>query len=147
MFTEGDEMKLLRFTLTAGAFAFGLALSARAADICVTDQSGREYRFEKPKLPKKPGKVFPLVGSVRTVPQIVDAFSWGPVQGSSMYFIGGPDLIVVAIVAQTQGAVHTARMTVDRTFSGTGLGDFAGDYSSNTALTWTAVDCDTSSLP
>jgi hypothetical protein len=90
MFTEGDEMKLLRFTLTAGAFAFGPALSARAADICVTDQSGREYRFEKPKLPKKPGKVFPLVGSVRTVPQIVDAFSWGPVQGSSMYFIGGP---------------------------------------------------------
>lgn len=140
-------MKRFCVTLTAGALAFGLALPARAADICVTDQSGREYRFEKPKFPKKPGKVVPLLGSVRTVPQEVDAFAWGPVQGSAMYHIGGPDLIVLAIVAQTQGAVHTARMTVDRSFAGTGFGDFAGDYSSDTFLTWTAADCDTSSLP
>lgn len=140
-------MKLLGVSITACALALGLGLPAHAADICVVDQSGREYRFESPKIPKKPGKVFPLVGSVRTVPQEVDAFSWGPVQGSAMHHIGGPDLIVVAILAQTQGGVHTARMVVDRTFAGTGLGDFAGDYSPNTALTWTAADCDTSTLP
>lgn len=140
-------MKLLRVTITSGALALGLALPAQAADICVTDQVGREYRFENPKLPKKPGKVFPLVGSVRTVPQEVDAFSWGPVHGSAMYHIGGQDQIVVAIVAQTQGGVHTARMVVDRDFAGSGTGDFTGDYSANTILTWTSVDCDTSSLP
>ena len=62
--------------------ALAVAAPAFAKDVCLVDDDDRHYRFENLKLPKKAGKVLPIVGSIRTVPSGVDALASGPFAGA-----------------------------------------------------------------
>ena len=106
-------MKLLALMI-----ALFFAAPAAAKDVCLTDADGRDYRFEKLKLPKKAGKMTTVLGAVRTAPQMVDAFSWGPFHGSAMTLLGSPDTAVVSIFAQTGNGWVSMRMLLDRSFQG-----------------------------
>jgi hypothetical protein len=139
-------MKLSTLSACAVALAVGLASAANAKDVCATDGDGREYRFENPKLPKKPGKVAPILGAARLVPQAVDPFSYGPIQGSAMQLIG-QDVVIVSVFGQTQNIPFSVRAVVDRDFAGQGFGAFGPGAGLDTAITWTPVDCDAITLP
>jgi hypothetical protein len=133
--------------LPAIALASTLASTAHAKDVCVTDQTGREFRFENPKLPKKAGKVTAILGSARLVPATVDPFSFGPIHGSAMPLLGADDLFVVSLSGTTANIPFIVRANVDRDFAGNGVGAFGAGVALDTDFTWTAADCDASSLP
>ncbi|HVH05730.1 MAG TPA: hypothetical protein VNE71_07005 [Myxococcota bacterium] len=134
--------------LAAAALLAGALPSAVAAkDVCVSDGDGRDYRFESPKLPKKPGKITTLLGSARLVPAAVDAFAFGPIQGSAMLVSSVGDAIIVSVFGQTANIPFSVRAVVDRDFAGQGLGAFGPGASLDTEFTWTRIDCDASALP
>jgi hypothetical protein len=134
--------------LTVLLLAVAFAAPALAKDVCLTDVDGRDYRFEKLKLPKKPGQVTAVLGAVRTIPAQVDAFSWGPFHGSAMPLLGSPDTAVVSIFAQTANGWVSARMLLDRTFTGSVSVNTDGDFAfEDSSIAVTPIDCDASTLP
>jgi hypothetical protein len=129
------------------AIAAAAPSAASAKDACVSDEDGRNYRFESPKLPKKAGKVTPILGSARLVPAIVDAFSFGPIYGSVMQLPGVDDNFVVSFSGTTQNVPFTVRATIGRDFAGNGVAAVGAGAALDDAFTWTAIDCDESTLP
>src|SRR5262245_19615709 len=99
--------------IAATVAALGFATSAAAKDVCVSDGSGREYRFENPKLPKKAGKVTAILGAARLVPAMVDAFSFGPIAGIAMPLPGVDGQFFVSISGTTNNIPFIARASVD----------------------------------
>jgi hypothetical protein len=139
-------VKLSMFWIGALLVA-ALPFAASAKDVCVNDADGRDYRFENPKLPKKPGKVTPILGAARLAPSVVDAFSFGPIYGSVMPLPGVDDLFVVSLSGTTQNVPFALRATVGRDFAGNGLAAIGPGADLDDAFTWTAIDCDESTLP
>ena len=134
--------------LTVLLLALTVAAPALAKDVCLTDADSRDYRFEKLKLPKKQGKVVPVLGAVRTVPAEVDAFSWGPVHGSAMPLLGSPDTTVISIFVQTGNGWNSMRLLLDRSFTGTVSVNNDGDPGfEDVGIAVTPIDCDESTLP
>lgn len=140
-------MRLFTPAALGVAIAAASPSAASAKDVCVSDGEGRDYRFERPKLPKKDGKVAPILGAARLVPQMVDAFSFGPVSGSVMPLPGVDDTFVVSFFGTTQNVPFAVRATVGRDFAGNGLAAIGPGANLDSAFTWTAIDCDESSLP
>jgi hypothetical protein len=128
--------------------ALAVAAPAVAKDVCLTDAEGRDYRFEKLKLPKKAGKMTTVLGAVRTIPAQVDAFSWGPFHGSAMALLGSPDTAVVSIFAQTGNGWISARLLLDRSFAGSASVNTDGDFPyEDVSIAVTPIDCTASTLP
>lgn len=136
-------MKLLPLLI-----ALVVAAPALAKDVCLTDAQGRDYRFEKLKLPKKAGKMTTVLGAVRTIPAQVDAFSWGPFHGSAMALLGSPDTAVISIFAQTANGWISARLLLDRSFAGSASVNTDGDLPfEDVSIAVTPIDCAASTLP
>jgi hypothetical protein len=140
-------VKLFIPAALGAAIAAASPSAASAKDVCVSDADGRDYRFENPKLPKKAGKVTAILGAARLAPSIVDAFSFGPIYGSVMPLPGVDDTFVVSLSGTTQNVPFAMRATVGRDFSGNGVAAVGAGADLDDAFTWTAIDCDESSLP
>ena len=124
----------------------GAAAPAFARDVCVADNGGGTFVFQKVKK-FKTGRAVALNGLYVGSPP--ETF---PVHGSAVLRPSGNVEAGVLVHSMSAGIFSgnnfTASMQVTTGLEGTGGIDTDGDYVANsTTYTWTAVDCSTVAIP
>jgi hypothetical protein len=141
-------MTTLRTALAASAWlALSLAapLAAQARDVCLQDNSGNTWVFQKVKK-FKPTRTVALTGIY------IAAGETFPVQGVGVLRPSG-NLEVGVFVHDMSGAIFTennfaASMQTTPGLEGTGGIDNDGDHQVDLAnFAWSAVECDTVTVP
>ena len=137
-------MNRLGFGVLASlALLFSVSSSVLARDVCLQDDVGDTYVFNKvPRL--RPGAAIPLTG--------FEFFgsSAAPLEGSAFLNAAGTEArfgIFVHALAFGGANNFTIEWTGDTTFAGTGFFDASGSFTSDGPLTFNVVDCSTVVLP
>ena len=130
--------------LASLALLFSMSSSVLARDVCLQDDFGDTYIFNKvPRL--RPGAAIPLTGV-----ELLGT-SAAPLEGSAFLNTAGTQgrfgIFVHTLVTGAGGNNFTVEWNGDATFAGTGFFDASGSFTSDGPLTFNLVDCSTVVVP
>lgn len=115
-----------------------------AKDICVQDNYGSNWKFDKVKIPK-PGKSTPIVGMYidgGALPASGSASASSAGKVRVQLFVGG-----INPVTGSKSNLSVSMSLTDSLFNATGQVDSDGDYTSDGQVIWGNVDCSTVTIP
>lgn len=119
-------------------------LLANAKDLCIQDNFNSEYVFRKVKSLKKPGQTSPLTGIYLSSQGGAYAVAGTALVRADLSIRVG---IMIHATSAPTGNSFLADWSADQTLAGTGTYDSDGDFQDDGAITFTAIECSSLTIP